>query len=270
MQVSRTWACPPWLPFSLLPLASAISGCGHMSRGISCTEGLNRVLFLPSLLFRNGLDFAGDHKNSVLIPPPPPRHLGLYFILFPVGEFLIWKRYLHPRRQCARGQAYTFKHYPLARDCSDCDQTDWNLLEHNLGELCPLPSTDQSCICLTVCPCNSFACFHMCLALTRVTAPPPQTRITLSGLEMVNFLKSGDTQQVRRNLECSQVFPNQKATLTGTIKHHSVMMCWACVCRKGEGDRCSTAAYCLSDHIGRSGLRPSAYILRPFFQALQA
>lgn len=145
------------------------------------------------------------------------------------------------------------------------------MLEHNLGELYPLPSTDQSCICLTVCACNSFACFHMCLALTRVSAPPRQISITLSSLEIVNFLKSGNTQQVRRNLEWSQVFPNQKAALTGTIKHRSVMMSWACgVGRKGEGDRCSTAAYCLCNHIGQSGLRPSAYILRPFFQALQA
>lgn len=88
VQVSRTWACPPWLPFSLLPLASAISGCGHMSRGISCTDGLNRVLFLPSLLFRNGLDFAGDHKNSVLIPPPPPPAFGLIFYPFPRWRIL--------------------------------------------------------------------------------------------------------------------------------------------------------------------------------------
>lgn len=69
VRVSRTFACPPWPSLSLLPLASTISGCRDMSRGISCMEGLNRILFLPSPHLRNEPDFAGDH-NSVPIPPP--------------------------------------------------------------------------------------------------------------------------------------------------------------------------------------------------------
>ena len=70
VQVSRTSAWPPWPPFSLLPLASTIPGCGDMSQGISCTGGLHGILFLPPLHFTNDPDFAGDGKNPVPIPPP--------------------------------------------------------------------------------------------------------------------------------------------------------------------------------------------------------
>lgn len=69
VQVSGTYAWP-WPPFSLLPLASTISGCGDMTWGIGCVEGLHGILFLPSLHLRNDADFAGDHKNPVPIPPP--------------------------------------------------------------------------------------------------------------------------------------------------------------------------------------------------------